>query len=152
MQIAQDMWLELSRCAAMCYRRGGRRRNAALLRLEVAEALAAAGATREAVSLLAALAQEVLHEGWLSMAAALLVRLLQCSRPLTAVRKGPNPNPHEGLLFLICPLGRCCRMPRLPSLVAACLCSKTICTGVEYLLQWQMSPMKRRVSHSATAF
>lgn len=33
--IAQDLWLELSRCAAMCYRRGGRRRNAALLRLEV---------------------------------------------------------------------------------------------------------------------
>ena len=53
---------------------------------QVAEALAVAGATREAVSLLAALAQEVLHEGWLSVAAALLVRLLQCSHPLTAVR------------------------------------------------------------------
>ena len=31
----QELWLELSRCAAMCYKRGGRRRNAALLRLEV---------------------------------------------------------------------------------------------------------------------
>ena len=56
---------------------------------QVAEALAAAGVTREAVSLLAALAQEVLHEGWLSVAAALLVRLLQCSHPLAAVRSWP---------------------------------------------------------------
>ena len=71
----------------MCYRRGGRRRNAALLRLEVAEALSAAGLTREAVSLLSSLVQEVLHEGWLSIAAALLARLLDCSHPLTAVRK-----------------------------------------------------------------
>ena len=33
--LMQELWLELSRCAAMCYKRGGRRRNAALLRLEV---------------------------------------------------------------------------------------------------------------------
>ena len=78
--------LDMSRCAAMCYRRGGRRRNAALLRMEVAEALAAGGATREAVSLMAALAQEVLHEGWISVGAALLLRLLDCSQPLAAVR------------------------------------------------------------------
>lgn len=81
----QELMLDLSRCAAMCYRRGGRRRNAALLRMEVAEALAAAGATREAVALMAALVQEVLHEGWLSVAAALLLRLLDCSQPLAAV-------------------------------------------------------------------
>ncbi len=83
--------LDLSRCAAMCYRRGGRRRNAALLRMEGAEALAAAGATREAVSLMAALVQEVLLEGWLSVGVALLLRLLECSQPLAAVRSSKPP-------------------------------------------------------------
>jgi hypothetical protein len=82
----QELWLELSRCAAMCYRRGGRRRNAALLRVEVADALARRGAAREAVSLLAAIAQEVLLEGWLTVAAGVLSRLLDCSQPLNAVR------------------------------------------------------------------
>ena len=88
----QDLWLELSRCAAMCYKRGGRWRNAALLRAEVADALASRGSVREAVSLLGALAQEVLAEGWLHLAAALLQRLLHCSRPLTAVRCCPCLN------------------------------------------------------------
>ena len=143
----QELWLELSRCAAMCYKRGGRRRNAALLRLEVrldvwvhtlsgpgmvlpnvsisllykqstcqhqlacylsrvftcrfqesvtiaaqlfvrqvAEALAGRGAVRASVSLLAALAQDALTEGWLSLAAGLLYRLLEVSAPLETVR------------------------------------------------------------------
>lgn len=81
----QELWLELSRCAAMCYKRGGRRRNAALLRVEVAEALARRGSVREAVSLLAAIAQEVLLEGWLTLAADVLSQLLECSKPLHAV-------------------------------------------------------------------
>lgn len=83
---AQELWLELSRCAAMCYKRGGRRRNAALLRAEVADALAEAGAARDAVSLLSSLAQEVLLEGWLSLASVLLQRLLACCAPLPPVR------------------------------------------------------------------
>ncbi len=82
---AQELWLELSRCAAMCYRRGGRRRNAALLRAEVADALAKSGAVRDAVSLLSSLAQEVLLEGWLGLASLLLQRLLACCAPLPPV-------------------------------------------------------------------
>ena len=38
---------------------------------------------RASVSLLAALAQDALLEGWLSLAAGLLFRLLEISRPLT---------------------------------------------------------------------
>lgn len=41
---------------------------------------------RASVSLLAALAQDALLEGWLSLAAGLLFRLLEISRPLVAVR------------------------------------------------------------------
>ena len=41
---------------------------------------------RASVSLLAALAQDALLEGWLSVAAGLLYRLLEISRPLVAVR------------------------------------------------------------------
>ena len=53
---------------------------------QVAEALASRGAVRASVSLLAALAQDALLEGWLSAAAGLLYRLLEISRPLVAVR------------------------------------------------------------------
>ena len=53
---------------------------------QVAEALASRGAVRASVSLLAALAQDALLEGWLSVAAGLLYRLLEISRPLVAVR------------------------------------------------------------------
>lgn len=53
---------------------------------QVAEALASRGAVRASVSLLAALAQDALTEGWLSLAAGLLFRLLDISRPLAAVR------------------------------------------------------------------
>ena len=49
----------------------------------MAEALASRGAVRASVSLLAALAQDALLEGWLSLAAGLLFRLLEISRPLT---------------------------------------------------------------------
>ncbi len=145
----------------MCYKRGGRRRNAALLRLEVrsnvwvdtlscpvlsipdvsisliykqsicqhwsacgfshalmnefwksvsvavhlcvpqvAEALAGRGAVLASVSLLAALAQDALVEGWLSLAAGLLYRLLEVSAPLETV---------WALLTFhcCCPVGRC---------------------------------------------
>ena len=57
-----------------------------LARVQVAEALAGRGAVRASVSLLAALAQDALLEGWLSLAAGLLFRLLEISRPLVAVR------------------------------------------------------------------
>ena len=54
-----------------------------LAHAQVAEALASRGAVRASVSLLAALAQDALLEGWLSLAAGLLFRLLEISRPLT---------------------------------------------------------------------
>ena len=52
---------------------------------QVAEALAGRGAVRASVSLLAALAQDALVEGWLSLAAGLLYRLLEVSAPLEMV-------------------------------------------------------------------
>ena len=57
-----------------------------LLARQVAEALAGRGAVRASVSLLAALAQDALLEGWLSLAAGLLYRLLEVSAPLETVR------------------------------------------------------------------
>ena len=52
---------------------------------QVAEALAGRGAVRASVSLLAALAQDALVEGWLSLAAGLLYRLLEVSASLETV-------------------------------------------------------------------
>ena len=52
---------------------------------QVAEALADRGAVRASVSLLAALAQDALAEGWLSLAAGLLYHLLEVSAPLATV-------------------------------------------------------------------
>ena len=61
-----------------------------IVHAQVAEALASRGAVRASVSLLAALAQDALLEGWLSLAAGLLFRLLEVSRPLAAVRLHPT--------------------------------------------------------------
>lgn len=52
---------------------------------QVADALAHRGAVRASASLMAALAQDALTEGWLPLAAALLYRLLEVSAPLATV-------------------------------------------------------------------
>ena len=67
---------------------------------QVAEALAGRGAVRASVSLLAALAQDALVEGWLSLAAGLLYRLLEVSASLETVC--------ASLTFhCCCPVGGC---------------------------------------------
>ena len=70
---------------------------------QVAEALASRGAVRASVSLLAALAQDALLEGWLSLAAGLLFRLLEVSRPLVAVRLRPTAPYRPSHLRRFCP-------------------------------------------------
>ncbi|KAK9806020.1 hypothetical protein WJX73_006019 [Symbiochloris irregularis] len=81
----QELWVELSLAAAACYSAAGRKRNAALLRAEVGQALAAAGVHAPAAQALARQTGMFLDQRWLLLSATLLPHLASCHRALSQV-------------------------------------------------------------------
>ena len=84
-QLYQELWMELSGAAAACYSRCGRRRNAALMRADAADALIARGNTARAALVLQRQCRLFVREGWWYLAAAVLPRLLHCQKLLMQV-------------------------------------------------------------------
>ena len=77
--------MELSGAAAACYSMCGRKRNAALLRAGIADALVARGKVPRAALVLQRQCQLILREAWWHLAAVLLPRLLLCQKLLLQV-------------------------------------------------------------------
>ena len=86
---SQALWAALSCAAATCYAAAGRRRNAALLRAEVAITVCNGKCNREAMAILASQSAAFLGEGWFAPASMLLSRLLAAQKELLPVRAVP---------------------------------------------------------------
>ncbi len=84
-QLYQELWMELSGAAAACYTRCGRKRNGALMMADIADALMARGNVARAAVVLQRQCRLFLKEGWWELAAAVLLRLLQCQKMLMQV-------------------------------------------------------------------
>lgn len=79
--------MELTGAAAACYSVCGRKRNAALLRADIADALVARGNVPRAALVLQRQCQLILKEAWWNLAAVLLPRLMHCQKVLSQVCK-----------------------------------------------------------------
>jgi hypothetical protein len=100
-----ELFVALSEAAASCYARGGHARSAALLRADVADALAKQGSVHSAAELYEAQCRTFLREGWHALAARTLPKLAACQLACggaglahTAAALLSLPPPHRGSL------------------------------------------------------
>ena len=77
-QLFIELFCELSEAAAKCYSQCGHQRSAALLRADVADALAAADQMQRAAELYQRQCDNFLREGWHALAAHALPKLAAC--------------------------------------------------------------------------
>jgi hypothetical protein len=97
-ELFEELYIELSAAAARCYSYCGRKRNAALMRADVADALLRRGMLREAATLFEWQALIFTHEAWHRLAAAVLPKLIACQKVPAAHWDPPSPGGGGGVV------------------------------------------------------
>ena len=98
----EELYIELSAAAARSYALCGRLRNAALMRADAADALAARGAHAAAAALYERQARLFLREAWDQLAALVLPKLARCQKVGRDCPVSPRLPMHAGRPLLSC--------------------------------------------------
>lgn len=111
-----ELWAELSDAAARCFAQCGRRRAAAVLYADVADALAVRGQLAQAAALYERQCRAFLRDGWYALAARTLPKLAACQ-----VALGGAGLPYTAAALLALPPGSWASASGTPDPAAACL-------------------------------